>query len=100
MGNKRRVLPNWQKSIFLPRGSGFSNKMPPVNKIKKWVSQKGLSSGGSIDSFAFAISKKIQQHGTAPKLFFTDAFEPEYEKLLAEIEPALGDDFDDNINKD
>ena len=97
MGNKRRILPRWNKSIFLPRSSGYKDKMPPPRQIQRWVARKGISHKGSIESFSFAVTRKIQLYGTAPKLFFTDAFEPEYKELLAAIEPAIGEDIEDKL---
>ena len=75
MGNKRRILKYWNKSIFLPRGRGYGNRMPPVAKIQTWMNKKGVKGN------PFPIARNIQRRGVAPTLFFTDAFK-KYEKDL------------------
>lgn len=49
------------------RGAG---KMPPIDKIKKWIDQKGIQSINkniTTTSLAWAIAKKIAKKGTNKK---------------------------------
>ena len=60
VGKKKRILKNWDKSIF-KRGSGYSTKYPPVSKIRRWIDQKpikprNLSSGRFIKSSESSIT--------------------------------------------
>ena len=97
LGKKRKILKRWNDSIFI-RGKGFTNKMPPVDKIAKWIKDKPLKyTPKTLNSQAFLISRKIQMEGIQPGLFFSDAFNkyyPEFEKKLA---PEAGDYLEDKI---
>ena len=97
MGNQRKILRFWNKSMFLPRGKGYSNRMPPVRSIKAWINYKSISYSGSIDSAAFAISKNIQQRGKQPTLWFTDAFEQYWDKFDDDMAEAFGKDIEDKL---
>jgi hypothetical protein len=51
-----------------PRGPG---RQPPIYPIQQWIKRKSISvpSGLSIESFAFAIAKKIAKQGQKKKAY-------------------------------
>ena len=103
VGKKKRILKNWNKSIF-KRGSGYSTKPPPFRKIRKWIDDKpikprNLSSGRFIKSsdkvknqMAGAIRQHIFDYGKQPTLFFSDPFNDEYKKLPDDISKGFAND--------
>jgi len=111
VGKKKRILKNWDKSIF-KRGSGYSTKPPPFTKIRKWIDDKpikprNLSSGKFVnfkdtdvkDRMAYAIRKKIFDYGKQPTLFFSDPFNDEYKKLPNDAIKAFANDVALNLKK-
>ena len=108
VGKKKRILKNWNKSVF-ERGRGYSSKPPPIDTIKKWITQKpirprNLTTGQFskktpqiINQMAFLISQKIFNYGIQPKLFFSEPFNLKYKTLPNDIIHAFGDDFDELI---
>ena len=107
LGSKRRILKGWNKSIFTPRGKGFTNLAPPANSIKRWIRTKpvrsiNLKKSGSIKSLsgmAAYVKWKIKNYGIQPGLFFSDAFNEEYPKLEKEILKGLDADIDNELDK-
>jgi len=99
LGSKRKILKGWNKSIFIPRGKGFTNLAPPVNSIKRWIRTKPIRSTKSLNSLAYLISRKIKAEGIQPGLFFSNAFNEEYPKLEKEILKGLDADIDNELDK-
>lgn len=61
----------YAKSLEFGRLPG---NLPPIDPLVEWIKQKGLSKGKKKDlSFAWAIAKKMEVLGTAPRPFFRDA---------------------------
>ena len=99
LGQKKKILKHWNKSMFLPRGKGWTyaikkggqgtSKM--MSSIKKWQGSKGVK--GS----PFAITRGIQLNGLTPKLFFTDSWDKNYPIFLNDIEPAIAEDIEIEI---
>lgn len=52
----------------------YSNKKPPIDKIKPWAMSKGLN--------PFAVQTNIFKNGIKPTKFFENAYESEYDKFL------------------
>ena len=86
MGKNRKILRYWNKSMFLPRGSGFTSKPPPYRAMARWVAQKPVQVPGITSAeLAGMVRWTVYRNGIQPTLFFTDAFkqyEPELEELL------------------
>jgi len=70
----------------------YKSKMPPPNKLDKWIVRKGLK--GTRDekgrfisrkSLQFMIARSIYQKGIKPSLFFTTPFERAYQRLPDEL---------------
>ena len=70
----------------------YKTKMPPPNKLDKWIVRKGLK--GTRDekgkfisrkSLQFIIARSIYNKGIKPSLFFTRPFEKAYERLPDEL---------------
>jgi len=56
--------------IFVDQGDGRKGgKMPPVRPLIEWIKEKGIKVPGNltVESFAFAIAKKIEKKGTNPR---------------------------------
>lgn len=97
LGKKRQILKGGNKSIFIPRGKGFTNKFPKVNAIDRWIKDKpiklrDLKTGSFIEatpsrkkSLSFLIGRKINEKGIQPGLFFSDAWDREFPELADEI---------------
>ncbi len=86
LGSKRLILKGWNKTIFVPRGKGFTNKQPPINAISKWLKQKKLKLN------PYVVARKIKTRGIRPGLFFSDAWNEEWDDFLDDIEPEVGKD--------
>ena len=99
LGSKRRILKGWNKSIFIPRGKGFTNLAPPPSAIKKWIRTKPVRGTGSLNTMAYLISRKIKTYGIQPGLFFSDAFNEYYPKLEKNILEGLSEDIDNELDK-
>lgn len=69
----------------------FSNKMPPVDALKKWSREKGLN--------PYAVQKSVYHQGIEATHFFSDAFEENFIKLSDEIVEAYGLDIDDFLEQ-
>ena len=98
LGRKKKILKGWNKSIFVPRGQGFTSKQPPIAPIKKWIQRKGLKydpkTPQGLSQTAFLISRKIFNEGIQPGLFMSTPFNKLYPKYLDDLDKALGDDVD------
>lgn len=89
----------------------YTDKMPPPNKLDKWIVKKGLaprqsgkftgrkiSTVGFEKSIQFLVARSIYSKGIKASLFFTKPFE----KHLKTLEQELFNEFDisiDNIFK-
>lgn len=94
LGSKRKILKGWNKSIFTPRGKGFTSKAPPTDVIKKWIRTKPVRWNIPLNSMAFLIQRKIRTEGIQPGLFFSDAYNEEIKKAEIEIVDAFNLDID------
>ena len=111
-----------KSSAYAPKSKfQYKNKLPPIEPIIKWTSQKALNIGamnpikkGAISSlknkkikkglkqldeasrrrsFAYAIAKKIQTDGVRPTNFYSDFINPAFkEELKADIIKATRQD--------
>jgi hypothetical protein len=98
------------------RGKGspfkFSNKMPPLQPLLKWIKSKGIK--GRIDkkwktagnkggqfitnkSFAFLIQRSIFQRGLTRTQFFSKPFTQQLKKQTDAIVKAFGEDLEKQI---
>ena len=98
LGSKRKILKGWNKSIFVPRGKGFTSKAPPTDVIKKWIRTKPVRWNISLNSMAFLIQRKIRTEGIQPGLFFSDAYNEEIKKAEVEIVEAFELDMDNILD--
>lgn len=76
----------------------YTNKMPPPNKLDKWIVRKGIAPRDekgkfiSRKSLQFLIARSIYNNGIKPSLFFTKPFEKYYKNLPQETLEAFGFD--------
>ncbi|MFL5808624.1 MAG: hypothetical protein ACJ749_03830 [Flavisolibacter sp.] len=65
----------------------FKDKMPPPDKIKQWIAEKGLKpkEGQTEEGLAFAVAKSIQKNGHEPKHFFSK----EIPQLVKDLQSAV-----------
>jgi hypothetical protein len=77
----------------------YKTKMPPTNKLDKWIVKKGIAPRNKEGKFVsreglkFAIARKIFLYGIKPSLFFTKPFEEGYTKFInTELEKAFAID--------
>ena len=79
----------------------YKDKMPPPNKLDKWIVKKGIAprdeKGRFIDrkTLQFLIARSIYRNGLKPTLFFTKPFEKHYTKFELDIDRELFKDADD-----
>ena len=98
LGKKRKILKGWNKSIFVPRGKGFTDQKPPFVAIRKWVQDKPIRATGiSTSQLAGAIQYKIWQRGITPGLFFSDAWNKLWPIYLDKFETELGKDIEEKL---
>jgi len=82
----------------------FKSKMPPPNKLDKWVVKKGIAPRDSKGKFIprksvnFLIARSIFLNGIKPSLFFTKAFDKNFSKVPDTLITALAQDADDFLN--
>jgi hypothetical protein len=75
------------------QGSRFSfrDKMPPPNKLDKWIVRRGIAprdAKGKLlprKSIQFMIAKSIFNKGIKPTMFFSDALATKLKKLPTEL---------------
>ena len=109
LGHKKKILKGGNKSIFTPRGQGFTNKFPKVDAINKWIKEKPIrlrdlktnqfvqSTPKRLKSLSFLIGRKIFNEGIQPGLFFSDAWNKEFPTLPDNILKAMSNDIDEMI---
>lgn len=97
-------------------------KMPPIDPIKKWITEKGVrlqktvvkngvkvnqfaqKTDANLKSAAFAIAKSIAKKGIRESNFFWEAFEYEWDRmdegylnaLVRDLEDIIADNFSKN----
>jgi hypothetical protein len=90
----------------------YKSKMPPPNKLDKWIVRKGIaprskgkfkgrsvSSVGFKKSIQFLIARSIFYNGIKPSLFFTKPFEAAYKTLPDELIDKYGLDAEQLVNE-
>ena len=91
----------------------YTTKMPPPNKLDRFVVRKGLAprdergrfTGRSLKtvgfqkSITFLIARSIFGKGIKPTLFFTKPFLKYYKDLPQQLAEAFGDDFEVSTRK-
>lgn len=98
LGHDRKILKGWNKSIFIPRGKGFTNKFPKVSAIQGWIKTKPIVSTLKPDQLSYLIARKIFRHGIQPRLFMSEAFNKHKDKLEKDILDATGKDIETLID--
>lgn len=81
-------------------GSGI-----PVNDLKKWIKQKGLTLKGSknqseeqkLNSLSFLINRKIKKEGVAPTNFIKEVLDKYTNGFVEDIAESLLDDGIDDL---
>ena len=87
----------------------YKDKMPPPNKLDKWIVRKGIAprgkggkfkgrkinSVGFRKSIQFLIARSIYMNGIKPSLFFTKPFEAAFKKLPDELVEKYGLDVEE-----
>ena len=72
----------------------YTNKMPPMAKMDKWIVKKGIAPRGkdgkfiSRKSLQFMIARSIYNNGIKPSLFFTKPFKKAFKGLDKDIVKA------------
>ena len=109
LGHKKKILKGGNKSIFLPRGKGFTSKFPKVSAIEEWVKKKPIrvrdlktnqfvtATPQRLKSLSFLIGRKIFNEGIQPGLFFSDAWNKEYKDLPDKLIQAFSEDIEEII---
>lgn len=110
-------ITEWKDNLFevyfdLPQYFHFAEngrrpgKMPPVNKILKWIEFKHLvprSNNGRVPTtrqLAFAISKHIALHGTEGKHLFEKTLDdPNLDNLADKLVELITAEFEKEIEK-
>lgn len=96
-------LQNYWQYAENGRGPG---KMPPVNKILKWIEFKHLvphSNNGRVPTtiqLAFAISKHIAKYGTEGKHLLQQTIDETYDTLVDRLVEAIADKIENELEKD
>ena len=94
---------NGRRSVYSTPFS-YKDKMPPPNKLDKWIVRKGIAprsksgkfKGRSIDSVGFKksiqflIARSIYMNGIKPSLFFTKPFEAAFKKFPDQLVEKYG----------
>ena len=81
-------------------------KMPPVNKILKWIEFKHLvprSNNGRVPTtvqLAFAISKHIAKYGTEGKHLLQETIQSTYNNLVDQLVNLIAKQLEKEINED
>ena len=82
----------------------YKDKMPPPNKLDKWIVKRGIAprdkEGGfmSRNSIKFLIARSIYRNGIKPSLFFTKPFEKYYKNMPDELREAFGLDIENFLS--
>ena len=80
----------------------YRNKMPPIDVLKKWFSQKGVQGRDKLgrfishEAFAFIVQRNLFVNGMKPVYFYRTAFFKYYdEQMIDDIETAYALDIED-----
>ena len=83
----------------------YTTKMPPPNKLDKWIVRKGIAPRSKTGKFQsrkgiqFAIARSIFYKGIKPSLFFTKPFEKAYKTLPDVLIDKYGLDAEQLLNQ-
>lgn len=91
----------------------YTNKMPPPNKLDRFVVRKGLAprdargrfTGRAIKtvgfrkSITFLIARSIFSRGIKPTLFFSEPFRKYFRDFPRQIQEAYGNDFETFVER-
>jgi len=91
----------------------FTNKMPPPNKLDKWVVRRGLAPRdakgrfkpraintiGFRKSITFLIARAIYSRGIKPSMFFTKPFDMYFKGLKKDLERSLVKDIEIQLTR-
>jgi len=83
----------------------YTTKMPPPNKLDKWIVRKGIAPRSKTGKFQsrkgiqFAIARSIFYNGIKPSLFFTKPFEKAYKTLPDVLIDKYGLDAEQLLNQ-
>ena len=83
----------------------YTTKMPPPNKLDKWIVRKGIAPRSKTGKFQsrkgiqFAIARSIFYNGIKPSLFFTKPFEKAYKTLPDVLIDKYGLDAEQLLNE-
>lgn len=86
---------NGRRSVYTTPFS-YKDKMPPPNKLDKWIVRKGIAPRKEKGKFAsrkslqFLIARSIYMNGIKPSLFFTKPFEAAFKKFPEELVEKYG----------
>tara|TARA_R110002020_G_scaffold3453_6_gene15371 strand:- start:4493 stop:5026 length:534 start_codon:yes stop_codon:yes gene_type:complete len=107
INDKSGAIKNQQGKFY-----AYTNKMPPPNKLDKWIVRKGIAprnrgkfTGRKIDtvgfrkSIQFLIARSIYSKGIKASLFFTKPFEKYYKSLAGDIVNKFLIDIENKIDK-
>ena len=76
----------------------YTNKMPPVSKLDKWVVRRGIAPRDKKGRFLprrsvlFLIARGIYRNGLKPSLFLTKPFEKMRNELPVKLVTAFNED--------
>ena len=86
--------------VYVDRGRKPNSKMPPVKKIREWVSIKGIRpiNNMSLDQTAFLIARSIGIRGIKASPFI-DIFFNNVDELNDLIEESAVEDMENVINE-
>ena len=82
----------------------FTNKMPPPNKLDKWIVKRGIAPRDKQGRFLtrkqiqFLIARGIYKNGIKPSLFFTKPYIQALKRLPDTVVKHYGMDIDNYIN--
>ena len=90
--------PSKSHKMSEPTPFKYTNKMPPVKSLEKWVSSRRFQfrdKKGKFKSYrdtAFIVQRSIFKKGIPQTLFFTKPFKSQFPQLPNSILEAFGDD--------
>ena len=94
------------EGVFVESGRRRGARMPPPGAIAKWAKEKGIprfrdKKGRylSNDTRTFLLSRAIAKKGIKPYPFFQDAVDQATEKLYNDLEDAIVQDIEDQLDK-
>lgn len=83
-----------------------AGRMPPLKNIRDWILIKPVTpmrnKNGklpTVNQLAWLIARKIGEKGTEGTNFFEDTMEALYNQMEKDVERAIQDDVDENVEK-